>query len=168
MIEESPTRGGAVSKNAISIEQLKLACRHVEEMRAVGISENLAIRTLEMFADLYAKLHSGGKASPNHVRQVIDSMWSKNARALRKAIPDAKPHTHFRVEHGTPRREFARAVMALYKKDKLTARSMNGLVRKHWRLAVLTVNECRELDKIARSKMYRSPEERWAAAGVKF
>ena len=58
-----------MSKNAISIDQLKLVCRHVEEMRAAGISENLAIRTLELFADLYAKLHNGGKASPNHVRQ---------------------------------------------------------------------------------------------------
>jgi hypothetical protein len=157
-----------MSKNAISIDQLKLACRHVEEMRAAGISENLAIRSLELFADVYAKLHGGGRAAPHHVSHVSDDMWSKNARALRKALPDARPRDHYRVEHGTPRREFARAILKLYQGGKLTERRMNGLVRKHWRLAVLTLDECRKLDKIARSKMYPSPAERWAAAGIKF
>ena len=41
-------------KNRISIEHLKLACRHVQELIAAGVSENLAIRTLELFADVYA------------------------------------------------------------------------------------------------------------------
>ena len=156
------------SKNSVSIEQLRLACRHVEELRAAGVTENLAIRTLELFADVYAKLHGGGSATPHHVSQVGDSSWSRKAKALREALPEAKPRDYYRVEHGTPRREFARAVLTLFKQEKLTERTMNALVRKHWRLAVLTLDECRALDRIARSKMFKSPDERWAAAGIEF
>ena len=39
-------------------------------MRAAGISENLTIRSLELFADVYAELHGGGSATPHHLRNV--------------------------------------------------------------------------------------------------
>jgi hypothetical protein len=62
----------AMSKNAVIVNQLKLACRHVEEMIAAGVTENLAIRTLELFADMYAKFKVIGNTSPHHVnRQVV-------------------------------------------------------------------------------------------------
>jgi hypothetical protein len=50
------------SKNQPVIDHLKMACRHIDEMMAAGISENIAIRTLELISDLYAKLHQGGAA----------------------------------------------------------------------------------------------------------
>jgi len=156
----------AVSKNAVTIEHLELACRHVKEMIEAGVTENLAIRTLELFTDVYAKLRIGGSATPHHVDQV--TLWSVKARHLRDALPDAKPMTYFRVEHGTPRRGFARKVLALHEKNRLTERTMANLVKRDYRLAVITLDEDRALNKIARSKCFDTPEERWAAAGIQF
>ena len=155
-----------MSKNAVTIEQIKLACRHVNEMKAAGVTENLAIRTLELFADVYAKLHMGGTATPHHVDQV--SLWSIEAKKLREANPSAKPKDFFRVEHGTPRRSFARKILDLYQTNKLTDQTINELVSIRWRLAVITLEEDQRLNKIARSKMFNTPEERWAAASIKF
>lgn len=155
-----------MSKNALSIDHLKLACRHVEEMMEAGVTENLAIRTLELFVDVYAKLHNGGSATPHHVNQV--KLWSIKASKLRDALPDAKPMTYFRVEHGTPRRGFARKVLNLCLENRLTARTMSNLIARDYRLAVITVDEDRTLNKIARSKAFDTPEERWAAAGIDF
>ena len=59
-----------MSKNAITVQQIELACRHVQEMMSAGVTENLAIRTLELFADVYAKILTGGSATPHHVDQV--------------------------------------------------------------------------------------------------
>jgi len=72
------------SRNEITIEQLYLACRHVEELMAEGVTENLAIRTLELFTDVYAKLQTGGSATPHHVSQV--KLWSIEAIRVRQAI----------------------------------------------------------------------------------
>jgi hypothetical protein len=153
-----------VSKNAITIDQLKLACRHVEEMRAVGVTENLAIRTLESITDVYAKLHMGGTAVPNHVDEVPQKRWSVAALSLRGTTPTPR----LRVEHGTPQREFARKILDLHKKDELNATAMNELVERHWRLAVITLDEDQRLNKVARSKMSDTPEERWKKAGIEF
>ncbi len=154
------------SRNAITIDQLALACRHLEEMTASGVTMNMAIRTLELFADVYAKVHMGGSATPHHVDQV--ELWSIHAKRLRYRMPDAKPRDYFRVEHGTPRRSFALKVLELYKKDKLSAKSMNKLVGRYWKLAVITLDEDRRLNKLTRSKTFETPEQRWAAAVVKF
>jgi hypothetical protein len=135
-------------------------------MQKIGVTENLAIRTLELFADLYAKLLTGGSATPHHVDQV--SLWSKEARKKKKADPYALPRDCFRVEHGTPRREFARMVMELYQQGSLTEKAMKNLVGRYWKLAVITLEEDRALNKVARSKMFDTPGERWAAAGIKF
>jgi hypothetical protein len=137
------------SRNAVTIDHLALACRHFEEMIAAGVTENGAIRTLELFADVYAKMHRGGSATPHHVDQV--DLWSVKARRLRNRIPDAKPKDHFRVEHGTPRRCFARKVVELYRKDKLSEKNMAKLAERYWKLAVITLEEDERLNKIARS-----------------
>ena len=148
------------------MDQLNLACRHVEEMMATGVTENLAIRTLELFTDVYAKLLMGGNASPHHVNQV--ELWSVKAKRLRKTMPDGKPKDLFRVEHGTPRREFARKAFALYEKGKLNEKSMQKLVHRYWKLAVITLEEDQRLNRVARSRMFATPEKRWSAAGIKF
>jgi hypothetical protein len=54
-----------VSKNIPTIEHLSIACRHVQELMAAGVTENFAIRTLELFTDVYAKLVKGGSATPH-------------------------------------------------------------------------------------------------------
>jgi len=133
---------------------------------AAGLTENLAIRTLELLADVYAKLHKGGSATPHHVSQV--PLWSKKAIQLRNTLPDAKPFQYLRVEHGTPRRAFAREVLSLYRKDRLTTRTMANLVQRSYRLAVITIEEDRALNKLARSKVLTTPEARWASAGIEF
>lgn len=155
-----------MSKNAITLDQIKLACRHVDEMKSAGISENLAIRTLELFCDVYAKIYTGGSATPHHVNQV--SLWSVEAKKIRDKNPNAKPKDYFRVEHGAPKRSFARKVMILYQDNSLSSATLNELVIKHWRLAVITLEEDQRLNKIARSEMFDTPEERWAAAGILF
>jgi hypothetical protein len=143
-----------------------LACRHYEEMVTAGLTPNMAIRTLELFTDVYAKLHKGGSATPHHVDQV--DLWSVKARRIRNRIPDAKPRNYFRVEHGTPRRGFAHKVLDSYRKDMLNTKTMAKLVERYWKLAVITLEEDGRLNKIARSKTFKTPEERWAEAKIKF
>jgi len=154
------------SRNAVTVDHLALACRHFEEMVDAGVTENGAIRTLELFADVYAKVHSGGSATPHHVSQV--DLWSLEAKKLRERFPEARPRDCYRVEHGTPRRGFARKVLELYREDRLSEKAMVRLVKRYWKLAVITLEEDRELNKVARSKTFETPEERWAAAGIKF
>lgn len=154
------------SKNQITIEQLQLACRHVHEMRSAGVSENMAIRTLENFADVYAKLHTGGSATPHHVDQF--ELWSVRARALREDLPEGKPRDYLRVEHGTPKRAFARMILDLFSRDQLTSAEMARLISRYWRIAILTIEEDERLNRIARTKAYQRPEDRWAAAGIEF
>jgi hypothetical protein len=153
-------------RNDVSLNQIQIACRHYQEMRAANVTENLAIRTLELFVDVYAKVHSGGTPAPHHVSQV--RQWSTKARELKKRKPHAKPKDHFRVEHGTPKRELARLVFDLHQEKKLNSQNLNKLIKRYWKLAVITLDEDRRLNNIARKKMYNSPDDRWAAAKILF
>jgi hypothetical protein len=163
---QMPTIKTKPSKNSITIDHLSLACRHFHELCDAGMTVNMSIRTLELFADVYAKVHSGGSANPHHVSQV--ALWSIEAKRIRDRIFDAQPRLYFRVEHGTPRREFALRVLRLHDSGKLTKRTMATLVKKSWRLAVITIEEDSSLNKVARSKAFDTPEARWAAAKIKF
>jgi len=58
--------------------------------------------------------------------------------------------------------------LRLYDGGKLTEKRMAGLVKKSWRLAVITIEEDNTLNKVARSKAFDTPEGRWAAARIKF
>lgn len=154
------------TKNAPTIDQLKIACRHVIELMDAGVSENLAIRTLELFANNYAKVRVVGHVSPDHVSQY--TLWSKAARKIKAANPKGAYSQYLRVEHGTPRRSFARLVLVAYKKGKLTKRWMDSHCKKQWKCAVITREEDLRLNKIARAKPFASPDKRWAAAKIDF
>ena len=143
-----------MSKNRHTIEHLKVACRHVQELMAVGVTENHAIRTLELLSDFYAKLILEGPAAPHHVSQVPRAQWSLAAKKLLAENPDAKPRDHFRVEHGTPRRGFARMVLKLYEQGDLSEQAMRRLVDRYWKLAVITLDEDAVLARVARSMVY--------------
>lgn len=132
------------------------------------MTENHAIRILELLSDFYAKLARGGPAAPHHVKHVPTKQWSLAARKALDGDPDLKPKDHLRVEHGTPRRGFARMVLELYDQDTLTEENMAALVNQYWKLAVITVDEDARLSRFARSKVYATPDERWAAAGISF
>jgi hypothetical protein len=102
-----------MSKNKLTLEHLQLACRHVDELIAAGVTEDLAIRTLELFSDVYAKLLTGGSATPHHVDDV--DLWSVQAIKARSAMPKLKPKDHLRVEHGRggrPAHKVARCKMS--------------------------------------------------------
>lgn len=71
-----------MSINAVTIDQLNLACCHTKEMMAAGVTENLAIRTLELFADVYAKLLMGGNASPTGLGVFSDQPVSRRTTFL--------------------------------------------------------------------------------------
>ncbi len=157
-----------MSRNRITVEQVATACRHVRELMAIGVTENLAIRTLELFVDVYAKLLHGGSATPHHVTQVPRQQWSVGALALMAANPELRPKETLRVEHGTPRRALARMVMRLDSDDALNDSSLNDLLRRAWKLAVITADEDTALNRIARSKAFETPDERWRAAGIDF
>lgn len=157
------------SKNFITIDHLKLACRHFGEMRSANITENLAIRILEHWVEIYSKLYTGMSASPNSVRKIPLSRWSINARKLHAAIPNAKPQQYFRVEHGTPRRWLAKKVLEIYQEGKLNQRRMNNLVRRYYRVGVITLEEDARLNNMGiRSQAFARPEDRWKAAGIRF
>lgn len=155
-----------MSKNAITIDQLKIACRHVEELMSAGVTENLAIRTLELFTNNYAKMRVVGKANVDHASQY--DLWSKAALRAKVANPGKAYGLYLRVEHGTPRRQFARLVLDGYKRGNLTAKWMNALCKSRWEVAVITIEEDKRLNKGSRSSLFSTPRERWAAAKIKF
>ena len=155
-------------KNSPTVEQVALACRHVDEMIAAGVTENLAIRTLELFTDVYANLLIYKKAGPHQVDKVPISQWSLKARELRASQPTAKPRDYLRVEHGTPRRGLARKVLELAREEALSVTSLDATVTRYYKLAVITVEEDNLLNSLSRSEMLDSPESRWELAGIKF
>lgn len=155
-----------MSKNAISIEQLKLSCRHFQQLRATGMSENLAIRSVELFANLYAKFRVVGRVNVDHVNQY--GLWSKAALTAKRRNPTLSPGLHLRVEHGTPRRHFARLVLKLNHDKRLSKRTMDNLCKKYWSVAVITLEEDQRLNKSARSSLFPRPADRWASAKIKF
>jgi hypothetical protein len=105
-----------MSKNALTIEQMSLACKHVFELIDAGMSENLAIRSLEIYAKVYAKCRVLGEATPDHADQY--DHWSKAVRKA-KAEPDRPYGQYLRVEHGTPRRHCARLVLDVLQKAEV-------------------------------------------------
>jgi hypothetical protein len=68
----------------------------------------------------------------------------------------------------TPRRVFAQKVLKLYEDNQLDTATMDALVEQEYRVAVITIEEDRILNKMARSKVLDTPEERWRAAGIEF
>jgi hypothetical protein len=160
--------GTPVSKNQLTVDHLRIACRHVQELVDAGVTENLAIRTLELFTDVYAKLLNGGSATPHHVLQIPREQWSEAARELWHKSPRLKPRDYLRVEHGTPRRAFARMVLELYRTNDFSEPSLARLVKTYWKLAVITLDEDSRLNQLARSKPFSSPDERWQHANISF
>ena len=151
--------------NAITFEQLTTSCRHVHELMALGMTENLAIRNLEQFANIYAKVRIVGNASPDRADQY--DVWSKAALKAKTGNPDKNFGQYVRVEHGTPRRKFARMVLSAFDKGALTDQALNELVDKYWKVAVITLEEDRQLNAVARQD-FDSPDERWRAVGIEF
>jgi hypothetical protein len=155
-----------MSKNAPTVEQLNIACRHVDELIDAGMSENLAIRSLEIYANIYAKFRALGESNPDYADQY--DHWSKAARKAKASNPDRPYGQYLRVEHGTPRRHFARLVLDAFKKGKLTKTWMNRHCDKRWKVAVITHAEDKRLSESGRLTLFKTPEERWAAANIKF
>jgi hypothetical protein len=54
-----------MSKNAFTIEQLRLACSYFIKLIEAGVSENLAIKSLETYVNDYAKHRALGKIPPD-------------------------------------------------------------------------------------------------------
>ena len=154
-----------MGKNDLTIEQLKIACRHVDELVSAGVSENLAIRTLEVLTDTYAQTRTGGIPKVWSVNNIPHEQWSLAALQAKKRKPRAKPGTYLRVEHGTPRRDFSKMIKKLNTSERLTEQSLADLIKKYWRMAVLTHEEDSRLGK---SKTFKTPQERWATAGIRF
>ena len=91
------------TKNAPTLHQIKMTCRHVIELRKTGMTENIAIRLLEQLTNMYGKFRVLGHVSPDHADQF--DHWSKAARKAKAANPKGKYGLYLRNEHGTPRRD---------------------------------------------------------------
>lgn len=154
-----------MSKNKPTIRQLQLACRHINEQIAAGMSLNHAIRLLELIADVYAMTHEDGKANVWHPKRVPSDRWSIAARREHRAKPNVPTGTYLRVEHGTPRRQFAGFVRELHKRRRLNAPNMARLIKRYWKMAVITHEEDRRLK---RRNKFKNPVERWAEARIRF
>lgn len=154
-----------MSVNALNVEQVSLLCRHFCEAIDAGINENTAIRTLEQAVDATARYRSLGHSKPVKVHDIPDGRWSVAAKLALTANPKTKFGDYLRIEHGSPKRAFTRLVLALYRGKTLNLNSFHDLIDRHWKLAVITIEEDRRL---ARTAMFESPEQRWAAAGIKF
>jgi hypothetical protein len=50
----------------------------------------------------------------------------------------------------------------------LTEDAMATLIKRFWKLAVITIEEDGRLNRIARSRAADSPDERWRRAGISF
>ncbi|WP_095012677.1 hypothetical protein [Tsuneonella mangrovi] len=154
-----------MSINALTADQIGLMCRQVDELVDAGVSLNLAIRTLETAVDTTAKHLILGNASPHSADQVPKKQWSVAARAAHCEDPRRPPKEYLRVEHGTPRRAFTRLVLDAYRLGELNQSKFESLVERYWKVAVVTLEEDARL---MRSQMMDTPDQRWAAAGIKF
>lgn len=154
-----------MNTNKPTIEQLNICCRHVDELIKAKMSKNLAIRTLELVADLYAMTIAGDKAGVWNVNKVPHNQWSLAAVRAKKQKPNANAGSYLRVEHGTPRREFAGKIRGLYQMKCLNKKTMAHRVKKYWKIAVITHIEDA---KLGRRKTFKNPQQRWYAAGIRF
>jgi hypothetical protein len=59
-------------------------------------------------------------------------------------------------------------VLECYERDELDEAVMNDLVNRHYKLAVITLEEDARLNKLARSVAYETPNARWAACDIVF
>ena len=107
-----------------------------------------------------------GAATPDHADQY--EHWSKAARKAKADNPNRPYGQYLRVEHGTPRRHFARLVLDAFKKHKLTKTWMNRHCDRRWKVAVITHAEDKRLSEGGRSTLFKNPEARWAAAKIAF
>lgn len=135
----------------------------MDELLEAGFTENIAIRLLELCANIYAKERMVGINAPDHADQF--ELWSKAALKAKKAHPKWKPGRYLRIEHGTPRRQFARLVLEACRHRRLTKSWMDKLCDTKWKVAVITHDED---GRLARSKLYKSPEARWRTAKIRF
>ena len=129
------------------------------------MTENVAIRLLEQLTNMYGKFRAHGHVSPDHANQF--GHWSKAAKKAQAANPKGKHGLYLHVEHGTPSRDFAREVLAAYNKRKLTKEWLDRHCKRKWKIAVITHEEDLRLNKLKR-ETFVSPDERWAAAKIKF
>jgi len=161
---------GKISKNNITPDQLNMVCRHVKEQMDNGITENFAIRPLILMADIYAKLKIIGNASPDSAKQF--PIWSKAAvelwREKREEEPKRPPYgKHLRNEHGYGRTAFAKKVLDRYEElNELDKTTIDKLVDDYWRVAVITLDEDKKLNRSNTDGL--SAEKRWEKAGIEF
>ena len=151
------------TKNVITIKHIDVACRHVDEMRAVGISESLSIRILEILVEHYATIYHDEYSVPYKHENI--KLWSSEANKLRACSPLKIIRSRLIVKHGTPKRVLARCVLKAYRNGLLSKIFCDSLVMKHWAIAVVTREE--DLN-IPPSTMLETPMERWLSAGIRF
>ena len=144
---------------------LVLGLEYAAKLRETGMLRNYYLWELKHELRTYHFGRNELYAGPNGVPYDQIDLWSE--RALEE-YSRTKSTRNFVKEHGTPRTPFAMKILDLYLSGNLTEEAINNNMDYYYKLAVVTKDEDRQLNAIgARSEMYETPNERWAAAGIK-
>jgi hypothetical protein len=144
-----------------TLAQQKIMLEAVKQLEALGTSENAYYLLIDDWIDGYMRsLMHEFTAGPYHPLKTRH--WSR--KAIEAYKNDKK--SLLRVAHGTAKRNISRLVFAHYKAGKLTEDTMLAIAQRYWKIAVLTKEENSRLDKVARSTMHDTPDERWALIGA--
>jgi hypothetical protein len=144
---------------------LMLGLEYAVKLRESGLLQNYYLWELKHRIEAYYFGRNALYSGPNGVPYVQIRLWSK--RALEEYSDNRKNTKNLVKEHGTPRTPFAIKILNLYVNGSLTEGVMNDNIDRYYKIAVITRDEDRRLNRIgARSKMYTTPEERWIAAGT--
>ena len=77
-----------MSINKVTVKQLECACDFYCRMKELGATDNLAVRPLELLANIYAKYKVIGNTTPDRADQF--NSWSKKALKVEEKDTKAK------------------------------------------------------------------------------
>jgi hypothetical protein len=144
---------------------LILGLEYAAKLRESGMVQNFYTWELKHRIEAYYLGRNELYAGPNGIPYEQIDLWSEKAlESYSRKKEDARNLVR---EHGAPRTPFSAMVLDLYMSGNLSEKVMNDILDLHYKLAVITKEEDKQLNAIrARSKLYPSPEERWAAASI--
>jgi hypothetical protein len=155
----------SASERGWTYPTLILGLEYAAKLREAGLVQNFYVWELKHRIEAYYLGRNNLYAGPNGIPYEQIDLWSE--KALEEYSNDKKAKRDLIREHGAPRTPFAIMILELYLSGDFNEKVMSEKLDLHYKLAVITKEEDRRLNAIrARSKMYPSPHERWAAAGI--
>ena len=134
-------------KNLIPV--LRKAAKFRNELLKVGFTDNGgAIHSAERILDILScRIKYSGLTHINNIRGHVDAEFSK---AAKKSLSRGKPVF---IEHVAPLRALTRKIISAIDAKK-SDRQLINLIKKHYRLVLLTAEETKRLNRINRSELH--------------